>query len=343
MKRIAFYDAKPYDKESFDRVGSDYEFEYLEVKLSASTAALAKGCDGVCAFVNDDIDKRAIDLLYENGVKIIAMRCAGYSNVDFKAAYGKITVVRVPSYSPHAVAEHAMALLLCVNRKIHKAYNRTRDFNFSINGLTGTDLYGKTAGIIGTGKIGRAFIEICKGIGMKILAYDPFPVENADFEYTDLDRLLSESDVISLHCPLTNKNTRMLNKEAFEKMKKGVFLINISRGALIDTAALIDALNDGTVGAAGLDVYEEESDLFFEDNSNSIVTDEVLSMLVSRPNVVITSHQAFLTEEALRAIAQTTLQNIDDFFAGKPLKNEICYHCVTDRQNCKRTQDGRCF
>ncbi len=324
MKKIAFYDTKPYDKESFDAVGSDYEFDYIEAKLSAHTAALAKGCDGVCAFVNDDIDKRAIDILSENGVRIIAMRCAGYSNVDIKAAKGKITVVRVPSYSPHAVAEHAMALLLCVNRKIHKAYNRTRDFNFSINGLTGTDLYGKTVGIIGTGKIGRAFIDICKGMGMKILAYDPFPVENADFEYTELDRLLSESDVISLHCPLTSKNTRMLNKEAFSKMKKGVFLINISRGALIDTAALIDALNDGTVGAAGLDVYEEESDLFFEDFSNTVIKDDVLSLLISKPNVLLTSHQAFLTDEALSGIAETTIENLNDFFSGKPLKNEVC-------------------
>lgn len=328
MIKIAFYDAKPYDKESFDRVGSDYEFEYIEAKLSAYTAALAKGCDGVCAFVNDDIDKKAIDILYENGVKIIAMRCAGYSNVDIKAAQGKITVVRVPSYSPHAVAEHAMALLLCINRKIHKAYNRTRDFNFSINGLTGTDLYGKTVGIIGTGKIGRAFIEICKGMGMKILAYDPFPVSGVDFEYTDLGRLLSESDVISLHCPLTSKNTRMLNKEAFGKMKKGVFLINISRGALIDTTALIDALNDGTVGAAGLDVYEEESDLFFEDFSNTVIKDDVLSLLISKPNVLLTSHQAFLTEEALSGIAETTISNLNDFFSGKPLKNEICNNCI---------------
>lgn len=328
MRKIAFYDAKQYDKESFDRVGSDYEFEYIEAKLSAYTAALAKGCDGVCAFVNDDIDKKAIDILYENGVKIIAMRCAGYSNVDIKAAQGKITVVRVPSYSPHAVAEHAIALLLCINRKIHKAYNRTRDFNFSINGLSGTDLYGKTAGIIGTGKIGRAFIEICKGMGMKILAYDPYPVENADYEYTDLDTLLYKSDVISLHCPLTTKNTRMLNKEAFGKMKKGVFLINISRGALIDTTALIDALNDGTVGAAGLDVYEEESDFFFEDLSNTVIKDDVLSLLISKPNVLLTSHQAFLTEEALSGIAETTISNLDDFFSGKPLKNEICNNCI---------------
>lgn len=335
MRKIAFYDAKPYDKESFDRVSSDYEFEYIDTKLSYHTAALAKGCDAVCAFVNDDIDKRTIDILYENGIKIIAMRCAGYSNIDFKAAEGKITVVRVPSYSPHAVAEHAMALLLCVNRKIHKAYNRTRDFNFSINGLTGTDLYGKTAGIIGTGKIGRAFIEICKGMGMNILAYDPFPIENADFEYTDLDTLLSESDVISLHCPLTSKNTRMLNKDAFKKMKKGVFLINISRGALIDTTALIDALNDGTVGAAGLDVYEEESDLFFEDFSNTVIKDDVLSLLISKPNVLLTSHQAFLTEEALSGIAETTISNLNDYFSGKPLKNKVC-------QNCKNGSHANC-
>ena len=346
MKKIAFYDAKPYDKESFDRIKSDYEFDYIESKLSASTAVLAKGCAGVCAFVNDDIDGRALETLYENGVRVIAMRCAGYSNVDFKAAYGKISVVRVPAYSPHAVAEHAIALLLCVNRKIHKAYNRTRDFNFSINGLTGTDLYGKTAGVIGTGKIGRAFIDICRGMGMKILAYDPFPVPNADFEYAQLDRLLSESDVISLHCPLTSKNSRMLNKEAFGKMKKGVFLINTSRGALIDSAALLDALNDGTVGGAGLDVYEEESDLFFEDFSNTVIKDDVLSLLISKPNVLLTSHQAFLTEEALAGIAETTISNLNDFFGGKPLENEVCYHCINGKKStgeCKKRVSGRCF
>lgn len=344
MKKILFYDVKPYDKEFFDALNTKYQIEYIESKLSAKTAVLAKGFDGVCAFVNDEIDKEAIDILYDGGVRVIAMRCAGYSNIDFKAAYKKINVVRVPAYSPHAVAEHTMALLLGINRKIHKAYNRTKEFNFSIAGLTGVDLYGKTVGIIGTGKIGKAFISICKGFGMKVLAYDLYPAQNADFEYVKLDYLLKNSDVISLHCPLTEETNKIIDSDAFSKMKKGVYLLNTSRGMLIDSEALLEALNNGTVKAAGLDVYEEESDLFFEDNSDTLIKDDVLSLLVSKQNVLLTSHQAFLTKEALEAIANVTLSNLDAFFEGKPLENEVCYHCHFNKpENCVKNENGRCF
>lgn len=327
MKKIAFFDTKSYDKASFDSVNDSaenkYEIVYIESKLNYRTAVMAKGCEAVCAFVNDDIDKETIDTLYEGGTKIIAMRSAGYSNIDLKAANGKITVVRVPAYSPYAVAEHAMALLLSLNRKIHRAYIRVRDFNFNIAGFTGFDLHGKTAGVIGTGKIGRAFIDICHGFGMDVLAYDPYPVKDADFIYTDLDTLYANSDVISLHCPLTDKNRRMLDRKAFSKMKKDVFIINTSRGALIDSTALLDALNNGAVRGAGLDVYEEEGDFFFEDMSDTIIKDDVLALLISRPNVLLTSHQAFLTREALHNIAVTTLENLDDYFGGKELANEV--------------------
>lgn len=344
MKKIAFYDTKPYDKASFDEVNTEYEINYIESKLSVQTAILAKNCEAVCAFVNDDIDNAAIDLLYENGVRIIAMRCAGYSNVDFKAAYKKMNVVRVPAYSPHAVAEHAMALLLTLNRKIHKAYNRTREFNFNISGLAGIDLYRKTMGVVGTGKIGRVFVGICRGFGMNVIAYDPYPAEDIDCSYVSMDELLKKSDFISLHCPLTEQNHKILNQEAFLKMKKGVFIINSSRGALIDSTALLEALNNGIVRGAGLDVYEEEGDFFFEDFSNTIVKDDVLSLLISKPNVLLTSHQAFLTEEALHEIAKTTIQNLDDFFGGKDLENEICYQCGSGKvEECTKLNLGRCF
>ncbi|MBQ4054220.1 MAG: 2-hydroxyacid dehydrogenase [Clostridia bacterium] len=327
MKKIAFYDAKSYDRDSFEsileRSGGDYKMKYIESRLSPDSAILAKGCDAVCAFVNDEITKETIDELYSLGIRIIAMRCAGYSNVDLKAANQKIKIVRVPAYSPHAVAEHAAALLLALDRRLYKAYFRTRDFNFNIAGLCGTDLWGKTAGVVGTGKIGRCFIDICRGLGMKVLAYDPYPAPNCDIEYVSLDRLLRESDVISLHCPLTEKNYRLLDSAAFAKMKRGVFIINTSRGALIDSAALLDALGDGRVRGAGLDVYEEEEDVFFEDHSELGIKDEVLALLISKPNVLITSHQAFLTEEALEGIAKTTVENLDAYFSGAELKNEV--------------------
>lgn len=346
MRKIALFDAKPYDKLYFDKIAPNrYQLRYVESKLNAVTASLAKGCEAVCAFVNDDIDAEAIDVLHDLGVRVLAMRCAGYSNVDLKAAYGKLNIVRVPAYSPYAVAEHAMALLLCLNRKLHKAYNRTRDFNFSLVGLTGIDLHGKTIGVIGTGKIGRVFIDICRGFGMDVIAYDPYPVKDADIAYAPLSELFEKSDIISLHCPLTEQSRHLLGAEAFRQMKDGVMIINTSRGALIDSAALLSALNSEKVRGAGLDVYEEEADFFFEDFSNTLIKDDVLSLLVSRPNVILTSHQAFLTEEALLNIADTTLANLDEFFADQPLTNEVCYQCDAGKvaEGCRKERKERCF
>ena len=324
MITISFYDTKPYDKKYFNIINEQYGFtiNYFETKLSAQTAKLAEGSDAVCAFVNDDVSAPTIDALHKLGVKIIAMRCAGYNNVDIRYAQGKIPIVRVPAYSPHAVAEHAMALLLTLNRRIHKAFLRTRDFNFSLNGLTGFDLYGKTVGVVGTGKIGSAFIDICRGFGMKVLAYDVFPnVENV--EYVDMDTLLKRSDLISLHCPLNSSTRHIINAKSIEKMKKGVFIVNTSRGALIDSEALLYGLLNEKLGGACLDVYEEEYDLFYEDNSATIVKDDILSRLICLPNVIVTSHQGFLTGEALTNIASTTLENISEFFADGSLDNQI--------------------
>lgn len=324
MITISFYDTKPYDKKYFNIINEQYGFtiNYFETKLSAQTAKLAEGSDAVCAFVNDDVSAPTIDALHKLGVKIIAMRCAGYNNVDIRYAQGKIPIVRVPAYSPHAVAEHAMALLLTLNRRIHKAFLRTRDFNFSLNGLTGFDLYGKTVGVVGTGKIGSAFIDICRGFGMKVLAYDVFP--NLDgVEYVDMETLLKRSDLISLHCPLTPSTRHIINAKSIDKMKKGVFVVNTSRGALIDSEALLYGLLNEKLGGACLDVYEEESDLFYEDNSATIVKDDILSRLICLPNVIVTSHQGFLTGEALTNIASTTLENISEFFADGSLDNQI--------------------
>ena len=345
MKKVAFFDTKPYDRTWFDALGKNYEITYFEEKLNHHTAKFTDGFDAVCAFVNDRVNALAIERLYNNGVQLIAMRCAGYSNVDVKAAVQKLHIVRVPAYSPHAVAEHTMGLLLTLNRRLHKAYNRTREFNFSIVGLTGTDLYGKTVGVIGTGKIGRTFIDICRGFGMRVLAYDKFPAKDSGLDYVELDTLLRESDVISLHCPLTPDTRHILNRDAFSKMKKGVFILNTSRGALIDSEALLDALNSRTVGGAGLDVYEEEANLFYEDRSDTIIHDDTLALLVSRPNVILTAHQAFLTEEALHNIAEETIKNLDAFFSGAPLENEICYLCDRDKagHDCRKTRRERCF
>ena len=323
MKKIAFFDTKKYDIESFDRNNSKFEIIYYEDKLNKKTAILANGCDAVCAFVNDDINKDVIDLLYSFGIKVLLLRCAGYNNVDIKYAYNKIHILRVPAYSPNAVAEHAMALLLCLNRKIHKAYLRTRDFNFNINGFTGFDLAGKRVGVIGTGKIGVEFISICKGFKMDVVAYDPYPNLNLDVAYVTLDELFNTSDVISLHCPLTSSTKHLINEEAIKKMKNNVVIINTSRGGLIDSKALLYALHDKKIKAAGLDVYEEEANLFFEDNSNEIIQDDVLALLISLPNVIITSHQGYLTEEALDNIASITLKNFEDYLNGLKLENEI--------------------
>jgi D-lactate dehydrogenase len=348
MKRLAFFDTKPYDRESFDRLNAGrYEIRYFETRLTAAALPLADGCDAACAFVNAEIDRAVVEGLVARGIKVLAMRCAGYNNVDFKAAYESgLTVVRVPAYSPYAVAEHAAALLLALNRHIHRAASRTRDFNFSLSGLTGFDLHGKTAGIVGTGKIGRIFADICKGFGMKVIAYDAFPNPATQLEYVALDRLLAESDIVSLHCPLLPETKHMINAESLAKARHGLTLINTSRGGLVDSEALLAALRDGTVGAAGLDVYEEESEWFYEDRSDATRRNKTLALLVSMPNVIVTSHQAFLTHEALANIASTTLANLDAYFSGAPLENEICYRCLgtggAAKSNCPRRANGRC-
>lgn len=324
MKTIAFFDAKAYDRESFARFqDDDINIRFFENKLNRDTVSMAACCDGVCAFVNDTIDREVIEKLSEYGVGVIAMRCAGYNNVDLKAARGRISIVRVPAYSPYAVAEHTMGMILMLNRKLHRAYIRTRDHNFSLEGLIGFDLHGKTVGIIGTGKIGRCFADVCEGFGMNILGFDPYKSAEFKGKYVSLDALLENSDVISLHCPLTKENKHLINEQTIEKLKPGAYIFNTSRGLLIDTQALINGLKSGKVGAAGLDVYEEETALFFEDYSDEIIRDDTLSTLISMPNVIVTSHQAFLTREALDGIAETTMQNLKDFFSGKELKNEI--------------------
>ena len=323
MERIAFFDTKPYDRIWFDRLNREFEIEYFESRLRPESVRLTEGFRAVCAFVNDDVGERTVQGLAANGVELVAMRCAGYNNVALGAARGKLRVVRVPAYSPYAVAEHAMGMILMLNRKLHKAYIRTRDFNFSLNGLMGFDLHGKTAGVIGTGKIGRTFIGICRGFGMNVIANDPFPAENSGITYVRLEELFRQSDIISLHCPLTEGTRCIINEQALSLMKPEVLIVNTSRGKLIDSEALLAALNEKRIGGAALDVYEEETDLFFEDNSDKLITDDTLSLLVSRPNVLITSHQAFFTREAMQSIAETTLQSISDFFAGRELKYEI--------------------
>ncbi len=343
--KIAFFDAKPYDKPSFEKYGKEYgvTFKYFETKLNEDTAELAHGFDGVCAFVNDTVDAPVIDRLCEMGVRVLALRCAGFNNVDMNYAFGKLHVLRVPAYSPYAVAEHAMALLLTSIRRIHKAYIRSRDFNFSLAGLTGFDLHGKTVGIIGTGKIGRVFLDICRGFGMRILAYDKFPAEGLDngdtVRYVSLEELFEGSDIISLHCPLTEETHHLIDKEALTRCRRGVVLINTSRGALVDAEALLEGIKSRQVGAACLDVYEEESDLFFEDNSGHIMEDDVLARLISMPNVIVTSHQAFLTEEALENIAETTVKNLVGFFANGQCPNELCFRGGS-AEDCKT---GKCF
>ena len=343
--KIAFFDAKSYDKPSFDRFGSeqDVEFKYFEAKLNEDTVELAHGFDGVCVFVNDTVNAAVIDRLCELGVSLVALRCAGFNNVDMKHAFGRIHVVRVPAYSPYAVAEHTMALLLTSIRRIHKAYIRTRDFNFSLNNMTGFDLHGKTVGVIGTGRIGRVFIDICRGFGMKVLCYDKFPAQGLDngdtIRYVEPDELFANSDIISLHCPLTEETYHIIDETALNKCKKGVVLLNTSRGALVDAEALLAGIKSRKVGAACLDVYEEESDLFFEDNSGHILEDDTLARLISMPNVIVTSHQAFLTEEALSNIAETTVNNIVEMIATGSCPNELCYR-GGNTEDCK---SGKCF
>ena len=329
MVKILFYDTKEYDKKLFERYNKDYGFEikYLESKLNNETAPLANGYDAVCIFVNDRAEKETLDILKECGVKLIVLSCAGYNNVDIKNLPEGMSVVRVPRYSPYAVAEHAVALLLSVDRKIYKSYQRTKKYNFTLNGLLGFDIHGKTVGVIGTGKIGKVFINIMKGFGTEVLAYDVYPDEKAaqemGFKYTTLDELYEKSDIISLHCPLTDENTNMINKDSIKKMKKGVVIINTSRGKLINSDDLIDALGKGKIGGLGLDVFDEEEDFFLNDMSNSYYRNTELSVLLTMPNVVITSHQAFFTKEALDKIGKVSMDNIKEFFETGNCENFV--------------------
>ena len=312
---IAFFDTKSHDEEFFAHyLNKNVKMKFFETKLNEDTVSLANGYDVVCVFVNDNVNSAVINKLVQYGVKLIALRCAGFNNVDLKQANGKIGVVRVPAYSPYAVAEHTMALLLTIVRNTHKAYVRTKSFNFSLSGLLGFDLHGKKIGIIGTGKIGSIFGNICKGFGMTVLAYDKFPNKELDFEYFSLKKIFSECDIISLHCPLTEETYHLIDKNSIALMKNGVIIVNTSRGALINAESLLEGIRSKKIGGACLDVYEEESELFFEDNSNLIVNDDTLALLMTMPNVLVTSHQAFFTKEALLNIAKTTMNNIKEYF-----------------------------
>lgn len=327
--KIAFFDTKPYDREFFDDANQQYGFDikYFEPHLTLDSSLLAAGCPAVCVFVNDQVTPEVINALHQKGTKLIALRCAGYNNVALKAAQHKLRVVRVPQYSPHAVAEHTVGMMLCLNRKIHHAYLRVKENNFSIVGLLGFDMVGKTAGVVGCGAIGSVVVQILKGFGMRVLGYDvdKKSVTRAGAELVDLPTLYRESDIISLHCPLTPDNSHMINNKTISQMKEGVMIINTGRGGLIQTFDLIEGLKSKKVGSAGLDVYEEESHYFYEDYSLSIISDDVLARLQTFPNVLITSHQAFFTKEALHNIARITLENIKSFAEGKSLVNEVSF------------------
>ncbi|MGL4609070.1 MAG: 2-hydroxyacid dehydrogenase [Trueperaceae bacterium] len=319
--KVAVFSTRPYDELFLNKANHGrHELGFLEVKLSPATAQLAAGHEAVCAFVNDDLSREVLDVLVKGGVRLIALRSAGFNHVDLVAAQELgLTVVRVPAYSPYAVAEHALALILALNRKLHRAYNRVREGNFSLDGLLGFDLHGKTIGIIGTGKIGAIFSTMMSGFGCRLLAYDPFPNKQLEsiVHYVTLEQLLSDSDVISLHCPLTPETHHIINRTSVAQMKQGVMLINTSRGALVDTPAVIEGLKDGKIGYLGLDVYEEEGDLFFEDLSSRVIQDDVFSRLLTFPNVLITGHQGFFTKEAVINIAETTIANITTFEKGE--------------------------
>ncbi len=326
---IAVFDTKSYDQQFFNMTNADYGFDlrYFEFRVTKENAVVTEGADCACVFVNDQVTPEIVDVFASRGVKLLALRSAGYNHVDLDALKGKLDIVRVPAYSPHAVAEHALALMLTLNRKTHRAYNRTRDSNFAIAGLLGFDMYGKTAGVIGTGQIGRIMAEILRGLQMKVIAYDPYPnkewAEKWNVEYMKLSELYRQSDVVSLHCPLTPENIYMINRASISQMKPGVMIINTGRGKLIRTEDLLEALRSGRVGSAGLDVYEEETVYFFEDHSSNIVTDDNLLRLLAYPNVLVTSHQAFFTREALTNIAGVTLENIRTYFEEGRIENGI--------------------
>jgi len=325
-KTIALFDTKPYDKLWFDKFKAVFNFKikFIEAKLNSESVVLANKCDAVCAFVNDTIDKNVIDYLHKKNANAIALRCAGYNNVDFQYAYGRVKVFNVPKYSPYSVAEHAMGILLTLNRRIHRAYIRTRDNNFSLNGLLGFDLFGKTMGVIGIGNIGSVFVNIAKGFGMSVIAYDPYPPKDSNVLLVSLDEIFRLSDFISLHCPLNEDTYHIINKRALNKCKENLILINTSRGALVDSEALLVALKTQRIKGACLDVYEEEKDFFGCDLSNQIIKDDVLTSLISLPTVLVTAHQAYFTEESLQNITLTTLKNLQNYFNGI-FENEITY------------------
>lgn len=330
--KISIFDAKPYDEITFNKVNESFGFEliYHKERLDRHNVILATNSDAVCVFVNAIVDSVVIDKLSSYGIKIIALRCAGFNNVDLAYAVDKIKIVRVPDYSPHAIAEHTLALMLSLNRRVHRAFLRTREGNFSLNGFLGFDMNGKTAGVIGTGRIGKTVITLLKGLGMHVIAYDLYPdlqfAEKAKIEYVPIDELYANSDVITLHCPLTKETEYLICDKSIAKMKDDVMIINTGRGKLIHTKHLIENLISKKVGYAGLDVYEEEGAYFYEDRSDDIIADDVLARLLSFNNVIVTSHQGFFTKEAMSNIAHTTMQNIKDFFDGKVLINEVLYN-----------------
>ncbi|EGU50912.1 D-lactate dehydrogenase [Vibrio nigripulchritudo ATCC 27043] len=329
MLKIAFFSSKSYDERSFNQENErySYQFEFHDFRLTEQTARLASGCDVVCAFVNDDLSAPVLQQLADTGVKVVAMRCAGFDRVDLQTAEALgLKVVRVPAYSPESIAEHAVGMMLCLNRRYHKAYQRTRDANFSLEGLVGFNFHGKTAGIVGSGKIGLATMRILKGLGMEILCYDPYQNPAAidlGVKYTELEEVYKHADVISLHCPSTPENRNMLNADAFSKMKDGVMIVNTSRGDLLDSAAAIEALKSGKIGSLGLDVYDNEKELFFQDKSNDVIVDDVFRRLSACHNVIFTGHQAFLTDDALRSIASVTLQSVSDVLNTGSSQNEV--------------------
>ncbi len=327
MAKIAFFSTQSYDRRFFENVSEQHQFEFFETRLKKNTVKLANGFDGVCVFVNDRVNREVLKALSEMDVKLVALRCAGFNNVDLKAAeeHG-VRVMRVPAYSPEAVAEHAMALIMTLARKTHKAYNRVREGNFSLDKLTGFNIHGRTIGVVGTGKIGQAFIRIARGFGARVIAYDKYPVkemEKLGVEYLSFDEVLANSDILSLHCPLTPDTKHLINSASLEKIKKGAMLVNTSRGKLVDTAAVIESLKNDHLGSLAIDVYEEEEKLFFRDLSELIIRDDTIARLMLFPNVLITAHQGFFTNESLQEITRTTLQNFEDFEQGRESENEV--------------------
>ena len=333
--RVAFFSTKEWVRRAFDRANEDgrFEFTYLDASLEPNTVSLADGHDAVCVFVNDSVEAQVLDGLVERGVRCVALRCAGFNNVDLhKAQELGVAVVRVPAYSPYAVAEHALGLMLALNRRLHRAFNRVREGNFSLDGLLGFDVHGKTVGVIGTGRIGRVFCDLMRGFGCRIIAYDKYPddeLARTGVEYVDLSTLYAESDIISLHCPLTHETHHLIDRESISAMRRGIMILNTSRGALIDSNAVIDGLKDGTIGYLGLDVYEEEADLFFEDLSDQVIQDDTFVRLQTFPNVLITAHQAFFTREAVNSIAEVTVANLTEVDEGRELTNAVLPEKVT--------------